>query len=269
MKIITYCTNCGKIGHEYKQCKNPITSYGIMMFTYVNNSFKLLLVQRKDSISYIEFIRGKYSISNTTKLFTILSNITKQELRKILTYDFDYLWNELWSANIDQNSVKKFEKEYSSSLKKFNFIKIKTNSINIYDMISVMDLNYTETEWSIPKGRRNLNELDIEVAKREFEEETNFTKDDYILLDSISPIRERFTGTNKIKYDHIYYFGFCYKNIKPIINQENINQIIEIKNINWFDKEDSVKILRKYEIEKKKVVQIGFRIIQSLKEYIL
>ena len=45
-----YCTNCGKIDHLYKNCKNPIISYGIMLFKYVNNTLYLLLVQRKDSI---------------------------------------------------------------------------------------------------------------------------------------------------------------------------------------------------------------------------
>ena len=70
MKTI-YCTNCGKIGHNYKNCKNPIISYGIMLFKYYNNNLYLLLIQRKDSISYIEFIRGKYSITNTNKLLTI------------------------------------------------------------------------------------------------------------------------------------------------------------------------------------------------------
>ena len=71
MKTI-YCTNCGKIGHNHKNCKNPIISYGIMLFKYEVDEFKLLLVQRKDSIAYIEFIRGKYSITNTSKLFNIM-----------------------------------------------------------------------------------------------------------------------------------------------------------------------------------------------------
>ena len=105
-----YCTNCGKIGHLYKNCKNPIISYGIMLFKYVNNTLYLLLVQRKDSISYIEFIRGKYSITNTSKLLTILSNITKYELHNILNYSFDELWNSLWSTNLNTSSAKKFEK---------------------------------------------------------------------------------------------------------------------------------------------------------------
>ena len=127
-----YCSNCGKSGHIYKNCKNPIISYGIMLFKYYNNNLYLLLVQRKDSISYIEFIRGKYSITNTNKLLTILSNITKTELSNILNNNFDILWHKLWSSNIDKVSVLKFEKEYNSSLKKFNFIKCRNNTINIY-----------------------------------------------------------------------------------------------------------------------------------------
>jgi len=268
MKTI-YCTNCGKIGHNYKNCKNPIISYGIMLFKYENNDFKLLMVQRKDSIAYIEFIRGKYSITNTNKLFNILQNITKTELFNILNNDFDYLWNTLWSSDIDTTSLKKFEKEYSASLKKFNYIKSKSNSINIYDIISVTHFAYNETEWGIPKGRRNLNEEDIDVAKREFEEETNLCKDDYSVIENLSPIRERFLGTNKLKYDHIYYIAICKSNIKPIINRNNINQIIEIKNIKWFNREYAVRLIRKYETEKKKIINIGFNIINSIKEYII
>ena len=268
MKTI-YCTNCGKIGHNYKNCKNPIISYGIMLFKYVNNEFNLLLVQRKDSIAYIEFIRGKYSISNTTKLFNLLQNITKLELSNILNYDFDYLWNKLWSSNIDTDSIKKFEKEYSSSFKKFNFIKSRSNSINIYELLPILNMTYNDTEWGIPKGRRNVNELDIEVANREFQEETNLSSNDYIILNSISPIRERFLGTNKLKYDHIYYIAICYKNIEPIIDQSNINQIIEIKNIKWFNKINAIKNIRKYETEKKKIIHIGFNIVNNIKEYII
>ena len=83
----------------------------------------------------------------------------------------------------------------------------------------------------IPKGRRNLNECDLDVAKREFEEETNLNPSQYTILNSISPIRERFIGTNNIKYDHIYYIAICKNNLIPYIDKTNINQIIEIKKI--------------------------------------
>ena len=263
-----YCTNCGKIGHLYKNCKNPIISYGIMLFKYVNNTLYLLLVQRKDSISYIEFIRGKYSITNTSKLLTILSNITKYELHNILNYSFDELWNSLWSTNLNTSSAKKFEKEYASSLRKFNFIKSSTNTINIYDILTVLKINYNDTEWGIPKGRRNLNECDLDVAKREFEEETNLNPSQYTILNSISPIRERFIGTNNIKYDHIYYIAICKNNLIPYIDKTNINQIIEIKNIKFFSKDEAIKNIRKYENEKKKIINIGFNIVNNLVSYI-
>ena len=263
-----YCTNCGKIGHLYKNCKNPIISYGIMLFKYINNTLYLLLVQRKDSISYIEFIRGKYSITNTSKLLTILSNITKYELHNILNYSFDELWNSLWSTNLNTSSAKKFEKEYASSLRKFNFIKSSTNTINIYDILTVLKINYNDTEWGIPKGRRNLNECDLDVAKREFEEETNLVPSQYTILDSISPIRERFIGTNNIKYDHIYYIAICKNNLITYIDKTNINQIIEIKNIKFFSKDEAIKNIRKYENEKKKIINIGFNIVNNLVSYI-
>lgn len=268
MKDIIYCTNCGKLGHYYKNCKNPIISYGIMMFQFKDNMPNILLVQRKDSLSYIEFIRGKYSISNANKLLTILSNITKNELSMILTHNFDDLWNNLWSSNLDKKCIKRFEKEYNASCKKFNYIKSRTSTINIYDILTVLNIHYIDTEWGIPKGRRNNNETDLEVAIREFEEETNFTKNDYTVFNYITPIRERFIGTNNVKYDHIYYIGLCNKNINPTINYRNINQIIEIKNINWFSMENSLKIIRKYENEKKKIIKIGFNIINGIKPYI-
>ena len=48
---------------------------------------KLIILERKDSISYIEFIRGKYSTTNTHKLLTILSlvkNKTKSKSKIII-----------------------------------------------------------------------------------------------------------------------------------------------------------------------------------------
>ena len=59
-----FCGNCGMTGHIYKNCRAPITSCGIIMYKRVNNTFKYLMIQRKDSIGYIEFLRGKYDIDN-------------------------------------------------------------------------------------------------------------------------------------------------------------------------------------------------------------
>ena len=51
---IIYCNNCGNEGHLYRHCRLPVLSYGILCI----NKDKLLMIQRKDSLSYIEFSTG-------------------------------------------------------------------------------------------------------------------------------------------------------------------------------------------------------------------
>ena len=53
----TYCNNCGNYGHAYKDCRHPILSYGIILY---NDKSEVIMVERKDTLSYIEFMRGKY-----------------------------------------------------------------------------------------------------------------------------------------------------------------------------------------------------------------
>ena len=65
----------------------------------------------------------------------------------------------------------------------------------------------------ISKGRRDLNETDLEAAFREFEEETNIKKS-YVNLMNIHPFEELFMGSNKIRYKHKYYMGQINKKIK-------------------------------------------------------
>ena len=52
-----YCNNCGNYGHLYKNCRHPILGYGVILY---NKDLKIIMVERKDSLSYIEFMRGKY-----------------------------------------------------------------------------------------------------------------------------------------------------------------------------------------------------------------
>ena len=54
-----FCNNCGKQGHLFNHCKIPITSIGIICFNKTENmKNKFLMICRKDSIGYIEFLRG-------------------------------------------------------------------------------------------------------------------------------------------------------------------------------------------------------------------
>ena len=61
-----YCANCGKAGHLYRNCRYPILSYGIILYKVVNKNIKYLHIRRKDTIGYVEFLRGNYSLENNS-----------------------------------------------------------------------------------------------------------------------------------------------------------------------------------------------------------
>ena len=62
MKSYNYCNNCDQNTHSVYQCKLPILSLGVISLSKINNTIKYLMICRKDSLGYVDFIRGKYSI---------------------------------------------------------------------------------------------------------------------------------------------------------------------------------------------------------------
>ncbi len=258
-----YCTNCGKTNHCYRDCTYPIISYGIIVFD-ISNELEMLMVQRKDSLTFVEFLRGKYDLDNDIKLINLLKNMSKKEKELIVKNDFDILWNNLWgehlvNKNQKKNNHKRFQKEYYISKKKFDSIKFKLN-----DIIKNIPNLYDDTEWGIPKGRRNEYENDLDCAKREFFEETDLKEDD-IKIFNCNPIKERFLGSNGNRYEHVYYIGLFESNKKNVnININNYNQITEIKDIGWFNKKNCLENLRPYEIERYKIIEYAFNLIENI-----
>jgi 8-oxo-dGTP pyrophosphatase MutT (NUDIX family) len=259
-----YCTNCGKTNHIYKECTYPIISYGILAFKINNNKIETLMVQRKDSLTFVEFMRGKYDIDDNTKLINLLTNMTNYEKKNILERSFDDLWKELWGEHLfNKNTIctqnmKRFQKEYFISKKKFT-----TYQTEIKNLINTIPKKYHDTEWGIAKGRRNLYENDINCAKREFLEETDLSEKDITLL-NCNPIKERFLGSNGNRYEHVYYLAIFDSKKKIKINKNNYNQITEIKNIAWFNKTESLSKLRDYEIERYKIIEYAFNFIKNI-----
>ena len=72
-KNTNICNNCGKSGHLFHQCKLPITSYGIIVFRSSTEGLQFLMLRRKDSFGYIDFIRGKYSPYNIYQVQNIIN----------------------------------------------------------------------------------------------------------------------------------------------------------------------------------------------------
>lgn len=100
-----YCNNCGKSGHGFYQCKNPITSYGVIIFRHVKNHVsnkkerQYLMIRRRDTISYVDYMRGKYSLFNRKYIKSLVKDMTDHEQEQIMSQPFDTLWYELWKNN--------------------------------------------------------------------------------------------------------------------------------------------------------------------------
>ena len=248
-----YCSNCGKNGHLYKTCLLPIISLGIILVKKPENKLMYLLIQRKDTLGFVEFLRGKYNLDNIDYIKQLISIMTEKERKNIVQYDFDKLWNCLW---MNQNN-KKYFNEYEISKKKFYILKqgYRYNNIliKLVELEQAIDILYLNPEWGFPKGRRNLYESDFDCAKREFEEETSIKSEDYKILNMDTYV-ETFFGSNNIKYKHIYYIATINNNkLKIGLDMNNENQISEISNIQWFTFEDAYNIIRPYNQEKKKI----------------
>ena len=160
MKNYNFCNNCGKIGHSYNQCNKPITSLGIIAFNKREGSLKYLLICRKDSLGYIEFLRGKYPLYNREYIQNLINEMTIDEKNRLLSKTFDELWKSLWGDYVGLQ----YRNEEKHSRDKFNQIK---RGIHIYDegsydleiMINESETNWETPEWGFPKGRRNYQEI--------------------------------------------------------------------------------------------------------------
>lgn len=253
-----YCANCGKMGHLYKNCLHPIISLGIILYRKKTNKLEYLMVQRKDTLGFVEFMRGKYNEDNVEYLEKLFSIMTQNERKKIVSNDFDELWSELWM----DKTKRQYYNEYETSKQKFynlkmGFINKSDVYIDLNEIHKKKQIYYYNPEWGFPKGRRNLYESDLDCALREFEEETGILRDHIILQDSVNYYSETFFGTNNIKYKHNYYIAVLKDDvvIDYNIDKNNLDQITEISKIEWFDYDTSLNIIRPYNMEKKHLLQ--------------
>ncbi len=281
------CKNCGKYGHKQNKCKLPIMSYGCIGVKVknitlgrmhipadkpprfeMNDRIYFTMIRRCDSISYIEFIRGKYHLDNQDYIHLLFSRMTKEEIVKISTTEnIDLLWNKIWNI---KHPSKKLQSELNTSRYKFNKLRVglidhKTQcTLNLSQLITqYKDIVYDIPEWGFPKGRRNINESYKQTAIREFKEETDLKDVDFELL-PIKPYNEQYIGSNNICYKHIYYIVQLDDNVdKLTVNPNNKHQIYEIGDTGLFTYREAIYLLRGYHIEKQKVITELFRVISN------
>ena len=260
-----YCGNCGKLGHVYKVCYEPIISLGIILYRKnpEGGGIEYLMVRRKDSLGFVELIRGNYPLNDLDYLINIVDEMTLAEKQAVLTQPFDTLWNNLWLE--DEQKKAKYKSEFNKSKANFNQVKGNHNFgtvvTNLDKIVQQSKSVWSEPEWGFPKGRRNLRERDLACAIREFEEETNIPRTNIEINRSIPPLNEEFVGSNNKRYRHVYYLARLVDDIELTIDQDKKSQMIEIGDIRWFRLQDALKNIRSYNTEKKNILREAHSII--------
>jgi 8-oxo-dGTP pyrophosphatase MutT (NUDIX family) len=257
-----FCGNCGKKGHVYRKCLAPITSLGVIVYKMNdNNEREYLMIQRRDTLGFVEFMRGKYNLSNYSYIYELFSIMTENERGRLISKDFDELWSDLWM----NKNTRQYHNEYENSRKKYNKLKEgfygkKDNGdeefVTLEKIHNTQPVKWQEPEWGFPKGRRMLKETDIECATREFREETGLEDTDYHICEDLGRIEETFYGTNNIRYRHIYFIGIWNdKSTKKLtVDSSNFSQISEIGNISWFPYTVAHNKIRCYNWEKRRLL---------------
>lgn len=260
------CSNCGKTGHIFYQCKLPFASYGIILVrNNAENVPSLLMIRRKDTFGYIDFVRGKYSVTNRFQLQKCIDEMTILEKTRILTLPFSTLWSELWSR-----TTSSYKSEEAISSKKFEILRTvgvmnldasgTEQMITLDDMVRNSSTAWTEQEWEFPKGRRNFRENDIDCALREFEEETGIHRKSITIVENLVPYKEYFIGSNFKSYKHKFYIAFAKDEEYILTNYQRS----EVSNLEWKTIPECIDSIRPYSLEKVRIVK---NLSKMLKDY--
>lgn len=274
---LIHCSNCNKLGHYFRECTEPITSYGIIAYRIKQTSSQIepavlsgiakedtingldgkqieyILIQRKDTLGYIEFMRGKYNLSDIDYIQTLFHQMTVDELERLETQDFEVLWNSLWNNQIS----KQYKQEYDNAFSKYNTLKIGSDECCgkvLSDYIKSSNREWVTPEWGFPKGRRGNRESEISCAIREFTEETGLKESQFVLVKNLLPLEEVFLGGNRIQYRHRYYLAYCKQAVEVQIDSANNVMNREIGDIGWYDYETAMSLIRPYNIEKRQIL---------------
>lgn len=258
------CTNCGKLGHGSKQCLHPVTSFGVIMIRFKEDgqqsvplptplhALEFLLIQRRDSLGFVELMRGKYRVADTDYVTQLISSMTQKEVGRLTTLPFDTLWEDLWGPPQEGTHAYRNEKEISRQ--KFEQLRSAGVLQQLIDRAGGVVARWATPEWGFPKGRRDPYESEFACAMREMWEETGIRESDIIPIQGLEPIQESFKGSNSVDYLHKYFMVFMPSEKEVAVDPTNEHMQREIGDIRWCSLEQAMGLLRPEQAKKRETL---------------
>lgn len=255
-----FCNNCGLRGHVFRDCKDPILSCGILLvrsrlqpsssiLPIREDDLELLMVRRRDSMAYTEFLRGKYDPEDVPYVTRLFEHMTVRERERVTSTPFDDLWTRLWGSQDRKGN------DYKISKEKFALL-------DLPGLLANSTTSYEEPEWGFPKGRRVRCETDQACAEREFWEETNIEKDRYVILQNIT-FQEQFLGTNGTPYAHRYMVAIL-QNPVDIQRKFTNLQAREISAVAWKSISECLAVTRPHYTGRAAMIQSLVKFLGSI-----
>jgi 8-oxo-dGTP pyrophosphatase MutT (NUDIX family) len=289
-KHILQCTNCGGTGHAFRSCVEPVSSYGVLIFRWISTSEpwpqlkeyssdtshttgisnlipQVLMIQRKDSLGFMDIMRGKYKLDEPDYIRKQLRGMTRDEREKLETMEFDEIWHLLWGS--DTETSLRYAHDRTISKQKLGELRKGATlpsgeSYTLIDLLRQEPILYDTPEWGFPKGRRDPHESDIHCAFRELSEETSIQEFELIKVNNVAPFIEQFHGSNGIHYRHTYYLALFTGKRHISFNALNTGMAREIGNLGWRTLDQAIKLLRPENLEKREIL---LRLSRLLHEY--
>jgi 8-oxo-dGTP pyrophosphatase MutT (NUDIX family) len=222
-------------------------------------NIRYLLIQRRDSLGFVEIMRGKYRLNEIEYIRQQLSGMTQKERDRLLLVPFEELWCSLWGVTTEQQgNAYRSEKENSrtklESLRKGYRDEATGQDITLAALLEGIPCIWETPEWGFPKGRRDQRESEYHCALREVIEETGLKEQDIIPIKNLMPIQESFFGTNHIHYCHKYFIAYAPHSQDISLDVKNELMTREIGNIGWFSLENALKLIRPDNVEKREIL---------------